>query len=121
MVTQFSSMIFSAVDQLNLTSWGKPNTESRLSLRNFLVAGSVIQKAVVYIIVNWRCRFLPAGYPLPQPSPVMSMFSLNCQLLTALSLLTLAQILAALTTGNRASAFLDTVILMPGNLLLSLS
>lgn len=60
---------------------------------------------------------LPLGYPLPQSESTSSPgFSLNFQFFKAASRVTLAQILAALTIGNKESAFLDTVIFNWGNM-----
>lgn len=60
---------------------------------------------------------LPAGYPLPQVwSSGRPMFSANTQFWTAISLVTLAQILAALTIGNNESAFFSTLIFSCGNI-----
>uniref|UniRef100_A0A147BFY0 Putative secreted protein n=1 Tax=Ixodes ricinus TaxID=34613 RepID=A0A147BFY0_IXORI len=96
-VAALSSSSFSAVDQLNRTKLGNPNTLSTCAARNFFVAGSL-------------------GYPEPYSSGLKFRPSGNLHVWMARSRATLAQMLAALTMGKVESAFLATVILMSGNM-----
>lgn len=88
--------IFSTVLQENLTFDENPKTPSNESCNHFFVAGS-------------------DGYPLPI-AVGMLVPSFIYSFLTIKSLVTLAQIEAAPTTGNLASAFSDTVNFVLGAL-----
>ncbi len=59
---------------------------------------------------------IPAGYPDPNSLEGVIPFSLNSHAFRQWSLITLAQMLAALTMGNKLSAFFDTVTLTRGNM-----